>query len=615
MTANSSIRILSPETANRIAAGEVVERPASVLKELLENSLDAGAGRIAVTVEGAGSRLIRVADNGRGMDREDISMCILRHATSKIREAADLERVASLGFRGEALPSIAAVSRLTIRSRPAAAEIGFQIQAEGGPQGDAEEAGCPPGTVVEVKDLFFNLPARRKFLKSPATESARLAECCLRLALSRPEVGFLYQSGKQKLYQLPADSDLRARTGALLGRETLEHMVEVDEFRDPLAIRGLAALPSLHRSDAGQVFVFVNGRFVRDKVLLHAISQAYEELLPANRRPVAVLHLTMDPSLLDVNVHPAKTEVRFRDSGSVHQALKSGLRAALGQRGAGQYHAPSSSTGEDCDPASLPMVSEAPAGYNFRRAYDNMALPDREKEENRRLSSDFDSSSPSPAQARHLWPLAGEEFSGPPAALKLNPMFRPVAQAQALAQLLGLYILAETPEGLLIIDQHAAYERLNYEELRLAWRDGVSLSQALLTAQPLDLTFQEMAAVENGREAWQRLGLELSIFGPRSIAVQALPPAWAGHNPEPLLRALLAEMKTLPPDSPEFIEKSLRSLACQRSVRKGQRLDLRAMQDLLTRLFRLSPPLTCPHGRPVAAFVSGEDLWRIFQRG
>jgi DNA mismatch repair protein MutL len=194
-------------------------------------------------------------------------------------------------------------------------------------------------------------------------------------------------------------------------------------------------------------------------------------------------------------------------------------------------------------------------------------------------------------------------------------MFRPVPRAQALAQLLGLYILAETPDGLLLIDQHAAYERLNYEDLRLAWRDGVCLSQALLQAQTVDLTPQEMAAAENGRETWQRLGLELSIFGPCSIAVQALPPAWAGHNPEPWLRALLAEMKTLPPDSPEFIEKSLRSLACQRSVRKGQRLDLRAMQDLLNRLFQLSPPLTCPHGRPVAAAIGAEELWRVFQRG
>jgi DNA mismatch repair protein MutL len=644
MNSDSRISILPPETANRIAAGEEVERPASVLKELLENSLDAGADRISINIEGAGSRLIRVADNGRGMGEEDLGLCLLRHATSKIREAQDLEQILTLGFRGEALPSIAAVSRFTIRSRLPEAEIGYQVQAEGGPPGAPEAAAAPPGTIAEVKDLFFNLPARRKFLKSPATESGHLAACLIRLALSRPEITFSYQVGQQTLYQLPASDDLRARAGALLGREVLPHLVEARWEGGPLTVRGLVSLPSLHRPDADQVFIFINGRFVRDKVLLHALSQAYQEFLPHNRRPVVILYLNMDPSLLDVNVHPAKTEVRFQDSGAIHQALRRGLRAALAQgaenTGSAESAGPAgaadygrlydprlSPAGEDYDPAALSLASQAPAeaevlpayaafmdldpaGQNGRPAAGPIALPPKAAD-----SALPDPSSPDPKQARWLWPLAEEKTALPPVPFKARPLFQPVSRVQALAQLHELYILASQAEGLLIIDQHAAYERLHYEDLRQAWDNGVCLSQALLQARPVDLTPQEMALAESGRETWQRLGLELSPFGPRSLAVQAVPPAWVGCDPEPLLRQLLSEARLITPASPEFVQSSLRSLACRRSVRQGQRLQMAAMQALLDRLFKLPPPLTCPHGRPVVLRLAGEELWRAFQRG
>jgi DNA mismatch repair protein MutL len=406
-------------------------------------------------------------------------------------------------------------------------------------------------------------------------------------------------------------------------------MVEVQWEGGPLAVKGLVSLPSLHRPDSDQVFMFINGRFVRDKVLLHALNQGYQESLPHNRRPIAILYLSMAPQLLDVNVHPAKTEVRFQDSGAVHQALRRGLRAALGQNQAepgyksvpptpardyGRLYNPDiAPPGEDYAPGTLAGVSQPDHGDGAELPADQAGAA--KWPEPAGSAPLPDASSSQLGQARWLWPLAEEDSSALAPPLKVQPLFEPVGRVQALAQFQELYILASQAGGLLIIDQHAAHERLHYEELRQAWEDGVCLGQALLQAQPVDLTPQEMALVENGREDWQRLGLELSIFGPRTVAVQAVPPAWAGCDSEPLLRNLVSEARLAVPRSPQFVEKSLRSLACQRSVRQGQRLPLPAMQDLLDRLFKLPPPLTCPHGRPVVVRLNSEDLWRAFQRG
>ena len=326
-----AIRLLPEDVSNQIAAGEVVERPASVLKELVENSLDAGAGRIGVEVAAGGRRLIRVVDDGVGMLSDDLLLALERHATSKVASAEDLVHLASLGFRGEALPSIAAVSRMSLRSRTQDAEAGGLVRVEGGRVTSVEEVGCPVGTLVEVGDLFFNTPARRKFLKSQATESGHLAGALVRLALAQPQVAFRYTVGKQLIYDLPAGQDLASRAGSLLGRATAEAMVPLQEEEGPLRLEGLAGLPSLSRSAADQIYTFVNGRFVRDKVLLHAIYQAYRGLMPDNRRPVVVLHLSLDPELVDVNVHPAKTEVRFTQQQEVHQALAGALRRGLGR--------------------------------------------------------------------------------------------------------------------------------------------------------------------------------------------------------------------------------------------------------------------------------------------
>ena len=636
MSQQSRINMLSEQTANRIAAGEVVERPASVLKELLENALDAGATRITIDIEGAGSTLIRVADNGHGMSRQDLALCLERHATSKLKEVEDLEKVLSLGFRGEALPSIASVSRFTIRSRLHDAENGFQVQVEGGNKGPISEAGSPPGTLVEVRDLFYNIPARRKFLKAPATESGHLAATLLRLALAWPQVGFSYRINDHNLYQLPPDSDLRTRIGVALGREALEHMVEVAEQAGPLNISGMAALPSLSRAGADQVYLFINRRFVRDKVLLHAITQAYSDIMPHNRKPVAVLHIGLDPALVDVNVHPAKAEVRFRDSSIIHQALRRSLRNSLSQSSAFAPHGSMMNAGEaagagnDLAPNGADMISlvsdsaaggwdqnyspqprqgnygGAPRGYASSRAYSVKSAwpPGLAGASAANATSGQDS-----ADGYDLTAIFGQK-----ADLKPQPMFKPVAEVRVLAQMHGLYILASSPAGLLIIDQHAAYERLNYEELKSALRDGVAPGQPLLKPLPLNLGPQEYALAVEAAPAWLRLGLELVVFGPATLAVQAVPAHWAGQDPAPLLQQLLAEVALAEVDTPEFLEKSLSSMACKKSVLQGQHLSLPAMQDLLDRLFKLPPPLTCPHGRPVALGIDSRNLLRAFQR-
>ncbi|MFZ5587431.1 MAG: DNA mismatch repair endonuclease MutL [Thermodesulfobacteriota bacterium] len=587
------VRLLPDEVANQIAAGEVVERPASVLKELLENALDAGAGRIAVEVQDGGRRLIRVVDDGCGMLPDDLLMALERHATSKLTSGDDLARVASLGFRGEALPSIAAVSRLVLRSRPRGAETGYQARIEGGSLRENGPAGCPPGTVVEVADLFYNLPARRKFLKSPATEAGHLGQAFLRLALARPEVALRYTVGGQALYDLPAAADLPTRAAALLGRETVAQMTPVQARVGPLTLSGLAGLPSLSRPQADQAFTYVNRRPVRDRLLLSAIGQAYRGLMPDGRRPVLVLLLGLDPELVDVNVHPAKVEVRFRAAQEVHQALVEGLRRAL----AGGPPRPAPPTW----PAAAHESWPPPRGVV------------REPDPSPAPAWPPPATPPPPPLAEAAWPRS----AGPEAAPAPRPLFTPAGELAVIGQLHGLYILCSSPEGLVIIDQHAAHERLTYEAMKRAARQDQAPRQGLLMPATLELTPVEAAGAQAQAAAWARLGLEMTPFGGRTWAVTAVPPAWAGLDPAPLARDLLSELTAsgLPPDTPEFQETALRALACRASLKQGQELSPPEMEALVRRVAALPPPVTCPHGRPVLLLLGRRDLLRGFKRG
>jgi DNA mismatch repair protein MutL len=456
------------------------------------------------------------------------------------------------------------------------------------------------GTLVEVRDLFHNIPARRKFLKSPATESAHLAATLLRLALARPEVGFTYRTGGQNLYQLPPGSDLPSRVSALLGRDILKHLVAIDQQIPPLRVRGMVSLPSLHKPGGEHIYTYINGRFVRDKVLLHALAQAYDSLMPANRKPVAILYLDLDPSLVDVNVHPAKIEVRFRDSSAIHQALSRSLRMGLQQTNPNPAEEITNSEAEPA--ASGPPATEQVAEPAWVHNWGRPASAAWTQPEGRRHDAP-----PQPRPSSFAWTNVAAPF-------KPQPLFTPVSEVTVLAQLHELYILAADATGMLIIDQHAAHERLNYEELRQALEAGEAPGQTLLTPAPLSLTPQEAALAEAAAPSWLRMGLELIPFGPRSWAVQAVPPSWAGLDPAPLVAELLHEMLLLPPHHPEFLEKSLRKLACRRSVLQGMHLAMPAMRDLVRRLLQLPPPLTCPHGRPVVLRISRQELNKGFLR-
>ncbi len=550
-------------------------------------------------------------DDGGGMAPDDLLLCLERHATSKIQSGEDLLRVGTLGFRGEALPSIAAVSRLSLRSRTRAAEAGSQVRVEGGRVLAVEEVGAPPGTLVEVRDLFFNTPARRKFLKSQATEAAHLAQAFWRLALAHPGVAMSLAVEGRPLHELAATSDSAPRVAALLGRETVAAMVAIEEREGPLGLAGLAGLPTLSRPEADQVFFYVNRRFVRDRVLQHALAQAYQGILPAGRRPVAVLELTIDPGEVDVNVHPAKIEVRFRRSQEVHDALVAALRRGLG--GATRPH-------PRPVPAAAPPAAAGPAPAS--------AAP-----RGRRLPGWRSPSRPWPGPPCQ-GPRSGPPrprlrfFPVPPAPAaprrrsrprRLRPrrsLFGPAGELTLLGQLHGLYAICAGPAGLVIMDQHAAHERLAYEELKRGVKAGGLPGQALLSPVTLELTPREELWAQRQAPAWGRLGLGLEPFGGRAWLVRAMPAPLAGRDPGPLVRDLLSELATagVSPATPEFLEVALRSLACRGAVKAGQRLSPEELADLVRRAASLPPPVTCPHGRPVFLSLDARELARRFKR-
>ncbi|MGD8561185.1 MAG: DNA mismatch repair endonuclease MutL [Desulfarculaceae bacterium] len=592
------MRVLPEAVANQIAAGEVVERPASVLKELLENSLDAGASRIMVEVAAGGRRLIRVVDDGRGMDPDDLLLSLERHATSKVQDSEDLLKVATFGFRGEALPSIASVSRMTLRSRPQGAESGSEVQVVGGSVREVQEIGCPSGTQVEVKDLFFNTPARRKFLKSQTTESAHLTSALMRLALGNPQTAFRFSSGGKVVYDLPPSPELAVRAAALLGREVVDQMVSVQEQVSGLQIKGLAGMPSLHRAAYDQVYTLVNNRYVRDRVLIHAVAEAYKGLLPMGRRPVLVVNLIMDPAQVDVNVHPAKTEVRFRRQQQVHDGLVEGLRQGLAA----------------ARKATKPPIHVVPRAHTpkFSGGSNTVLRPEPEQWKRprpieREIQPPSLSTPPPPEEP-------GE--AAPPARPEIRPLFSPVGDLQVLGQLHGLYILCSSPEGLVIVDQHAAHERLTYESLKRSMQTGGLPGQGLLVPATLELTPQEAAWAESQAGDWRRLGLEMEPFGGLTWAVVAIPPLLSGRDVSTVVRDLLSELHSagVSAQTPEFLEVALRSLACRSSIMSGQNLGGDELSHLVNKAASLPPPVTCPHGRPVFLSLSRGQLARYFKR-
>ena len=605
------IRILEPRLANQIAAGEVVERPASVVKEAVENSLDAGATRIEIDVESGGTRLIRIRDDGTGIDGDDLALALARHATSKIDSIEDLEAVQSLGFRGEALASIASVSRLTLTANTEASSVqGQQAFCEGRNMSVAvKPAPHPRGTTLEVRDLFYNTPARRKFLRTEKTEFGHLHEVVKRQALSRPEVTFvLRHNGKQTL-QLNAavsEAELRRRVATVCGTDFAEHAVVIERQAGPMRLWGWVAEPTFSRSQADLQYFFVNGRVIRDKLVSHAIRQAYRDVLFHGRHPAFVLFLELDAAGVDVNVHPTKHEVRFRDSRSVHDFLFGTLSRALADVRPGQPTPTEPATGSE-ERAFQPGMNLASGGSPTLLGQGDQILSAVGASSHR-----FDGGSSGqmsrwrePALSRVPQP----EFAQEPA--EIPPL------GFAVAQLHGIYILAENQHGLVLVDMHAAHERITYERLKQA-RDGSGITrQPLLVPLTLAVSSREAAIAEEQSGELASLGLLIEATGEESIVCRELPAALKDVDAEALVRDVLGDLLEFGTSDriASSLDELLSTLACHTSVRANRRLTLPEMNALLRDMEETERSGQCNHGRPTWVQLGMSELDKLFLRG
>ncbi len=623
-----SIRQLSETVINQIAAGEVIERPASAAKELVENALDAGATRIEIATAGGGKALLRVTDNGSGMSPDDLSLAVKRHCTSKI--SADLTDIRTLGFRGEALPSIGSVARLSVASRTKGAAEGYRIELHGGKLAEPQPAPVNPGTIVEVRDLFFATPARLKFLKSERAESGAITEVVKRMALAFPAVRFVLSGSDRSTLELPATGDDRlARIAQVLGKDFRPNAIEIDAAREDVGLSGFVGVPTFNRGNSGHLYAFVNGRPVQDKLLMGAIRAAYAETVPKGRYPMAVLWFSLDPALVDVNVHPAKADVRFRDPGLVRGLIVGAIREALTKNGDR-----ASSTGADAmlrafRPGVSPQAGQAggfgggfgdrdvrPSNVNWSperspyrpEGFAEGAAPHfarsaetaRPQEAGRMLAG-FDAPS---ARSEAFEPPRGEDeaFSHPLGAAR--------------AQVHENYIVAQSESGLVIVDQHAAHERLVYEAMRKALVDRRLPSQGLLIPEIVDMPEEDCDRLMPFAEEMSRLGLVYERFGPGAIAVRETPAMLGEVNAPALIRQLADEAGEW--ETAEGLRARLESvaatMACHGSVRSGRRLRVEEMNALLRQMEETPGSGQCNHGRPTYIELKLSDIERLFGR-
>ena len=618
----SKILQLSPRLANQIAAGEVVERPASVVKEVLENSLDAGATRVEVDVESGGVKLIRIRDDGAGIDSQDLPLAMARHATSKISSLEDLEQVGSLGFRGEALASIGSVSRLTLTSNSAQeGSEGCSAACEGREMDVVvKPAPHPRGTTVEVRDLFFNTPARRKFLRTEKTEYNHLEEVVKRLALSRFDVGFNLRHNGRAIHNLkPAESqaEQQRRVATVCGPAFMEQAIHIENQAGAFRLWGWVGLPTFSRSQSDLQYFFVNGRVIRDKLIAHAVKQAYRDVLYHGRHPAFVLYLELDPAQVDVNVHPTKHEVRFRDGRAVHNFIFSSLHRALADvrpadqlpdnaLSTGDGMAINTETGEISSQAGLAWGAPAagPPGVGDTAA------------------NAYSGSGPQPAGFRA--PVGPQGLQQMAAYGQLHP---PLPEQQgdedipplgyALAQLKGIYILAENAAGLVLVDMHAAHERITYERLKGARDEQGIKSQPLLVPQPVAVSQREVQVAAQNSELFAALGLSVDVAGEESLVIRQIPVSLRDSDVEQLLRDVLADLIEF--GSSERIEahmdEILSTMACHGSVRANRRLTIPEMNALLRDMEETERSGQCNHGRPTWTQLSVEELDKLFLRG
>lgn len=604
------IRILEPRLANQIAAGEVVERPASVVKEAVENSLDAGATQIEIDVEAGGTRLIRIRDDGVGIGGQDLALALARHATSKIDSIEDLEAVQSLGFRGEALASIASVSRLTLTSNMAETSVkGQQAFCEGRDMAvSVKPAPHPRGTTLEVRDLFYNTPVRRKFLRTEKTEFGHLHEVVKRQALSRPEVSFvLRHNGKQilQLNRATSNEEQRRRVASVCGTDFAEHTVAVERQAGPMRLWGWVAEPTFSRSQADLQYFFVNGRVIRDKLVSHAIRQAYRDVLFHGRHPAFVLFLELDPAGIDVNVHPTKNEVRFRDSRDVHDFLFGTLSRALADVRPGKT-ALTASMSHVGDTVFQPGMNLASGGSQVPSRSIAQASPNGAAVSH----SDFASS----GQAS-LWRQVYTDDAAQPDFTQAFSEIPPLGFA--VAQLHGIYILAENLHGLILVDMHAAHERITYERLKLA-REGSGITrQPLLVPLTMAVSSREAAIAAEQSEELASLGVLIEATGEESVICRELPAALKDADAEALVRDVLGDLLEFGTSDRigSSLDELLSTLACHTSVRANRRLTLPEMNGLLRDMEETERSGQCNHGRPTWVQLGMSELGKLFLRG
>ena len=614
-----TIQILADELINQIAAGEVIERPASVVKELVENSLDAGALRIDVELERGGCGLIRVRDDGIGIDPQEIGLALARHATSKIASLDDLERVATLGFRGEALPSIASVSRLSLISRSGAAPHAWSVEARDGEAGVPAPASHPPGTSVEVRDLFFNVPARRKFLRTETTEFQHILRMLERLALSRFEVGFtLVHNGRTVWALAPATSDAQrlARVAKLCGDEFAAHVIELRHDTENLRLSGWLALPTFSRSQSDLQFAFLNGRYVRDKLIAGAARLAYQDVLFNGRFGAYVLYLDMDPGMVDVNAHPQKLEVRFRESRRVHDFMFRTLERALagthptaGSAGSAPLDWLTGSARHAAAPSQARFV--LPEGQAARAAADVYRSLVGERQMHA-FAGRGDGTEAEFATAPGVRDAARDEARAPAAAH--GEVQAPLGFA--VAQLHGAYILSQTADGLVLVDMHAAHERVMYEGMKKLL-GGHTAQQQLLVPEVLKVSAAQAEAAETHAAEFAALGFLVTRLAPDQLALRAIPSLLAGRDPAGVVRDVLSDL--LETGHSRRVEESinhlLATMACHAAVRAQRTLTLPEMNALLREMERTERADQCNHGRPTWVRLSLADLDRLFMRG
>ena len=618
----NSIRPLPEILINQIAAGEVVERPASVVKELVENALDAGATRVDIDLEEGGVRLIRIRDNGGGIAPEQLALAVSRHATSKIASLDDLESVATLGFRGEALPSIASVSRFTLASRRPDDEHGAALQIEGGKLGEVAPRAHAPGTTVEVRELFYNVPARRKFLRAERTELGHIEEWLRSLALARPDVELrVSHNGKPSRRYKPGDLYSDTRLGETLGEDFARQALRVDHSAAGLRLHGWIAQPQYSRASSDQQYLYVNGRSVRDRSVSHAVKMAYGDVLYHGRQPAYVLFLELDPTRVDVNVHPAKHEVRFRDSRLIHDFVYRTLKDALAETRAGMDP---SAMGQPQHPADAVSQSSPSAsyggGYVLGRPAGSAGGGNGDWQARQSPLGLQVAEVPSAYAALYSAPPAGTVQSfeeGGPALPPTSGDSGVPPLGYAVAQLHGIYILAENAEGLIVVDMHAAHERIGYERLKNA-HDGIGLhAQPLLVPMTLAVGERDADTAEREAETLAALGFEITRSGPGSLHVRSIPALLANAEPEGLLRDVLTDLREHGQSRriATARDELLSTMACHGAVRANRRLTLPEMNALLRDMEITERSGQCNHGRPTWARFSLAEIDRWFLRG